>query len=63
MVEFTELVAIMNEVHVDKGGTYDEGTAPRIIQLASQVYNDDKQAVLEADRDEMYRTVTEIYTP
>jgi hypothetical protein len=53
----------MNEVHKDKGGTYDGDTAPQIIQLAGEVYRDNKQTVLEADRQEMYQTVERIYTP
>lgn len=63
MAEFTDLVAVMNEVHKDKGGTYSENTAPEIIELAGEVYQDNKQLVLEADRDELYRTVEQIYTP
>ena len=63
MVEFTELVAIMNEVHKEKGGTYDGDTAVEIVQLAGEVYRDNKQTVLDANRQEMYQTVDRIYTP
>jgi len=63
MAEFTDLVSVMNEVHKDKGGTYGENTAVEIIQLAGQVYRDNKQLVLEADRQELYNTVDQIYVP
>jgi len=53
----------MNEVHKDKGGTYDGDTAVQIIELAGEVYRDNKQLVLEADRDELYQTVDQIYEP
>jgi hypothetical protein len=63
MAEFTDLVSVMNEVHKDKGGTYDGDTAVEIIELAGQVYRDDKQTVLEADRQQLYQIVDEIYRP
>jgi len=63
MAEFTDLVSVMNEVHKDKGGTYDGDTAVQIIELAGEVYRDNKELVLEADRQELYNTVDQIYTP
>ena len=63
MAEFTDLVSVMNEVHKDKGGTYGENTAVEIIELAGQVYRDDKQMVLDASRQELYRIVDRIYQP
>jgi hypothetical protein len=63
MAEFTDLVSVMNEVHKDKGGTYGENTAVEIIQLAGQVYRDNKQTVLDADRQQLYQIVDEIYVP
>jgi len=63
MAEFTDLVSVMNEVHKDKGGTYDSDTAVQIIELAGEVYRDNKELVLEADRQELYNTVDQIYTP
>lgn len=63
MAEYTDVVAAINAVHKSKGGTYQEGTAVEIVELAAGYYRQNKQEVVEATPAQLRRTFEQIYTP
>lgn len=63
MAEYTEVVEVMNEVHKEKGGTYDEDTAARIIQLAAEFYQRNKSEIESITKRELKRQIRKVYEP
>lgn len=63
MAEYTDVVEVMNEVHKEKGGTYQEDTAAEIIQLAAEFYNRNKEELEAIGRRELKRQIRKIYEP
>ena len=63
MAEYTDVVAAINAVHKSKGGTYDEGTAVEIVELAAGYYRQNTEEVLDATPAQLRQTLDRIYTP
>jgi hypothetical protein len=63
MAEYTDVVAVMNQVHKEKGGTYSEGTAVEIVQLASTFYNQKQEEIDTMGRQELKTQINRIYEP
>lgn len=63
MAEYTDVVEVMNEVHKEKGGTYNEDTAAEIIRLAAEFYNRNKDELEAIGRRELKRQIRKIYEP
>lgn len=63
MAEYTDVVAQINAVHKDKGGTYDDGEAVEIVELAAGYYRQNTEEVLDASAEDLYQTFEEIYVP
>jgi len=63
MAEYTDVVDLMNEVHKAKGGTYGDGTAVEIVQLAAEFYNRNKDEIQSITRRELKRQLEASYEP
>jgi len=63
MAEYTDVVDLMNEVHKEKGGTYGEGTAVEIVQLAADFYNRNQEEINSITRRELKRQIEGAYSP
>lgn len=63
MATYTDVVDLMNEVHKEKGGTYAEGTAVEIVQLAAEFYNRNEEEINSITRRELKRQIDRVYEP
>lgn len=63
MASYTDVVDLMNEVHKEKGGSYGEGTAVEIVQLAAEFYNRNEEEIKTITRRELKRQIDQIYEP
>lgn len=63
MVTYTDVVEVMNEVHREKGGTYGEGTAVEIVQLAAEFWQRNKEELVEIGKTELKNLIRSQYSP
>lgn len=53
MAEFNDLVSAVHAVYKQRGGSYDEGTAPQLMTAAKMLYDKNKEFVRAAEPDEL----------
>jgi hypothetical protein len=62
MAEYTDVIAQLNAVHKDKGGTYSEGTAVELVELGAAYYRENTAEVQAATPAQLYQEFEQIYS-